>query len=103
MRKKRLRLDASYWKNDQVKEEIERERHEKQKAEKLMRKSENERATTLCQLEEAEKKIRVLEEQSLAENMQKSEIEGEYKMEVQTAKVEMENLRQQLMSQTEKQ
>ena len=59
--------------NDQAKEEIERE---KQKVEMLMRKSEIGRNTTLCQLEEAEKKLRVLEEQSLAETIQKSEIES---------------------------
>ena len=88
--------------NDRAKEEIEKGRHETQKAEMLMRKAENERATTLCKLEEAEKKLRVLEEQSLAETMQKSEIEGKYRMETQTAEVEIENLRQQLMSQTEK-
>ena len=88
--------------NDRAKEEIEKERHEKQKAEMLMRKAEKERATTLCQMEEAGKKLRVLEEQGLAETIQKSEIEGEYEMEAQSAKVEIENLREQLLSQTEK-
>ena len=88
--------------NDRAKEEIERERHEKQKAEMLMGKAEKERATTLCQLEKAEKRLGVLKEQSLAETMQKSEIESDCRMEAQTAKVEIENLRQQLMSQTEK-
>ena len=85
--------------NDRTKEEMERER---QKAEILIKKAENERTKLLCQLEEAKERVRILEEQSLAETMQKSEIEGEYKMEAQTAKVEIEFLRQQLMSQTEK-
>ena len=83
--------------NDRAKEEIERERHEKQKAEMLMRKADNERTKILCQLEEAKKNLRV--QKGLAETMQKSEIEGEYKMEEQTAKVEIKNL---LMSRTEK-
>ena len=81
---------------DQAKEEIERER---QKAEIL---AENERTKLLCQLEEAKKRVRVLEEQCLAETMQKSENESKYKMEAQTAEVEIENLREQLKSQTEK-